>query len=337
MLFHSDIMIYHVLALLLAASVSTQVTGALQTATEFGVYAGGTVLGSQTVVSLPVNTAITQPRTVHVSTAGLGGPGSASATVGVTGSAAFSLTESGKSSTSIFAWPAAPGGTATTAPGAHDLLWTLRGSGTGTITAAVSTTHTQPWLATPPMLQVDVGDDGTWEIVVAAGTGGKFQLPVRVAGPLPVRVRAHASVAAGAQPRQNESYALRADFRFEHRATPARIVHYGQSCGPQLAVRDQAAGSAHSIAVDVTGAIPNALVALVFGNQRRSDPIAASGCLLYTRPVALLLLPSDPAGRAGWGIALPTPLRATLQLQGLAFDNGGRFAATDGVELTFVD
>ena len=105
---------------------------------------------------------------------------------------------------------------------------------------------------------------------------------------------------------------------------PCQFSPYGTGCGgTRLTGVDVVQGTGHVITLNVTGAFPNAPVAMVFGDRRVQFPlIGHPGCELLANPLVLINLFANPNGN----VSLTTPVRGRLSgqvtIQALPFGVG---------------
>lgn len=155
----------------------------------------------------------------------------------------------------------------------------------------------------------------------------------------PFAVVIESSVSASpAAPFRTVRASVRTTLRFEPALPPVRQVAYGQACGADLRVVDATTASAHDVTIETVGAFALAPVLLVFGDQRASDPIPTTPCLLLARPIVVVPLVAGVLGTATWQARLAGPRRGpSLYCQALAFDAAWQVRASAGRELGFVD
>lgn len=310
-------------ATLALGSANAQVTADLRTATDYGTFAG------PVRQFLPAGTQIATPRTVTASEPG--GSASAVLTPGVLG---FTL----RDSASTLRSPGSGGsaGTASQAPGPHDLMWTVSGRGGGTLDVDISM-----WGGLADYsrcrLWIDVGDDGTFEVARSGIAFDSLSIPIVVDGSVPIRVRTDAVAAALALWR-SDSYFIDLTLGFTPAVVPVAATAYGPSCGATLAASEVLGPAHHDLRFDVAGGYAGGAALLVFGARRASIPIGNSGCLVLTDPLNGVILPSDGNGDSSLRLVIGA-LRATVRIQAFPFDptSTSAFTASRGLELVFAD
>lgn len=120
--------------------------------------------------------------------------------------------------------------------------------------------------------------------------------------------------------------------------TPVQQVAFGQACGLDFRVTDEASLSHHPVRLSVSGAFPSWPIVYLFGGRRANSPIQGSPCRLFVEPIAGVALTARAAGAAVLPFDLPGPLQsAPFVLQSVAYDASLQARASAGVELQFVD
>ncbi len=208
----------------------------------------------------------------------------------------------------------------------HAFLMDLRGALQGKIVMHLTgdaTSGARAWAA------VDVGADGSIEFQQAVN-GNAHRAEVGVSSPSGVPVIIAMFGFADTDPgRLGSGY--RADLTVEFEPDmPCAITQYGQGCGPVLDGSDTLRGNVHVFDFKVSGAFPNAPVAMVFGDRPIAVRIPGTNCPLLAFPLVLVNLRADANGDAQLGIKVAGPMSGAAYLQALPF----RLSAVGGLEIT---
>lgn len=221
----------------------------------------------------------------------------------------------------------------------HSFVWTLRNRGAGRIDVALNGSSSDPFMVLASVT-IDVGADGSNEVqqtMSSNGTNFTTSIPVSFLADLPVRVTAHAG-GGTASLAHNPAYTIDLTLQYVPQVQSATFTSYGSGCGPVLTATDTPLALAHRLQFAMTGGLPNAFSAFVFGTQRISTPLLGTNCLLLTDPVANVFGTTTPAGAATFAMDLPGPIPvADVQVQAISFDFTPRVLSTQGVEVKIRD
>ena len=339
------------LACALATPVLSQVTATLQTETAVGVAA------NYQAASLPAGTSENGLRNLSVRDRGDIFFGPAQMDLGFSRRSALHrrltwLGVSSKVNLSPFVGLARTRGNS--GEQEQSLLWTLQGSGAGTLlvdtSASISNLPFPPYpTSNVARIGLDVGADGTPDFQFDLGRrfqlGQRAQIPVAFpggGGAVPIRITAEFRV-GGEGSSTSYSSTMTCDLSFVPGVLPADVTEYGSDCGARLVGADSVATGQHSLTFELHDALPDETAAFVFGSRQAALPIGVSGCILHVEPVGVVFTTADALGFASTGFVLPAPISgATAFVQAFSLETGtGQgnedWEATQGLRIDFGD
>lgn len=218
-----------------------------------------------------------------------------------------------------------------------DVVGTTRGTLVVTYTLATNAS------SSGDALRVDVGADGSPELVVPGGaaSSGHASFGLTVVGSLTTELR-FAAHASGRDPLTGS--AGRTTLHVRVQFVPRNTITFDTTatgCGPTgaepaLAGIDSTTVTGHRVDLALTRGIPNAFAAFVFATRTASTPIPLPpGCAFLVEPFAWTFVPTDAAGRASLALGLPRLLPpGELHLQAVTFDWSPRVWASNRLAAT---
>lgn len=216
----------------------------------------------------------------------------------------------------------------------HDLLLTVRSptSRPARVRLAITASTSGPGPVAYDA-QIDVGDDGTFDLIRVLGQTVTKEIPVTLtAAGLAIRVRAHGS--AGEQSMSVTTFAGELQIELLP-ALNCTATHYGSACGASPPAIAAAANLDNMLDVGLTSAPPNAAGGLLIGLTRVDLPLPFSTCRLYTDVLVFAPFMTDANGQASQWFGLPVGVPLSLNLQQVILDASSppRLVATRGLQL----
>jgi hypothetical protein len=231
--------------------------------------------------------------------------------------------ECGASSTGSMVFASTLNGTGAAAPQAW--LWTLPSNYVGELrvtSIATATPQAQVWVA------VDLGVDGTDELVLNGNHSASVTLPVSAPASTRIRIRLFCNASFRGSGFEGSSQAL--TIAFVAGVVPATFEPidptYSPICGVRLFGADFTCAS-HALRFTTTRAASGASAWLLLGAAPLAPVLPIPGspaCVLELLPLVTLPGTIDPLGQFAWSMnASPVPAGTTIFAQVAAFDAAG--------------
>ncbi|MEM7200353.1 MAG: hypothetical protein AAF628_08820 [Planctomycetota bacterium] len=333
----------HTLLASLAVVGSLSAQGALTTATDYVVFADA-LAGSRQGV--PAGTSIgASGLAIRAADSAFSNSANASTQVGfiptiaIAGTAGIGVTERGDA---FSVSPPTSAGTANgRSPGAHDLTWQLRAL-PGARAAIVVTWRAAASVGAMTGASVDVDGDGTPDFGerITAGRADKsarfdvtagrqgFTIGVSTVGLAQVGLAELSSTTA--------DYDATLNVVVQILSPGCRFTAFGRECAGKLEGSEVGPSPRRVIDLQLSGAAPSALAALVLGDALPAGvPLPGSRCFLLVNPAALLPGQTDPRGNASWQVGLPGVagfLGVSVSCQAVTLDlSGPTLGSSNGI------
>lgn len=213
--------------------------------------------------------------------------------------------------------------------GTHDMLMTLRCAVPRELELSLTATaRASPMPLTDYRVQVDIGDDGRWELVSQLSQTVAVVVPV-IADSAGIRVRVRSfGMCANPGASFTGSLTIEAKPRLRCRVTP-----YGSACGIALAGD---VGLEGRLVLALAGAPPNSPGKLLLGFVPVDLPLPFSPCRLYTDVYYAGFFVTDGAGRATHFLNVPRGRPLTFNVQdvlAIGWPTNVSLIATNGVRV----